>query len=271
MKKDLLSTSAIARLLGVGTTTIKRWADEGRLEVVKTAGGHRRYRREQADRLLRQNTVKASLDAHAPRIAWSERWAELLIEQVESRRIQAALLEERARLGSWQQVADFLGEVIEQLGKLWQREAISVAEEHVASNGLIRAIAACTDAIPSSPGAPRALLCSVEGELHTLGLHLVELTLREARWDTYWLGGFTPTAVLESALDRYEPRLVAVSASEWSASAEQLAAHHARVAALCEARGIALVVGGNGAWPETPEYGARLRSFSALLASIPDA
>ncbi|MCO4764109.1 MAG: helix-turn-helix domain-containing protein [Myxococcales bacterium] len=42
---DLLSTRAAAALLGVGTTTIKRWADEEVLACVKTAGGHRRFRR----------------------------------------------------------------------------------------------------------------------------------------------------------------------------------------------------------------------------------
>lgn len=43
--EELMTTREAAKLLGVGTTTIKRWADEGRLHCVKTAGGHRRYPR----------------------------------------------------------------------------------------------------------------------------------------------------------------------------------------------------------------------------------
>lgn len=48
---DLLSTRAAAALLGVGTTTIKRWADEDVLVCVKTAGGHRRFRRSDLEAL----------------------------------------------------------------------------------------------------------------------------------------------------------------------------------------------------------------------------
>ena len=40
----LLTTREAAARLGVGTTTIKRWSDEGVLHCVRTAGGHRRYR-----------------------------------------------------------------------------------------------------------------------------------------------------------------------------------------------------------------------------------
>ena len=43
MNEDLLSTREASELLGVGTTSIKRWADEGELECVRTPGGHRRF------------------------------------------------------------------------------------------------------------------------------------------------------------------------------------------------------------------------------------
>ncbi len=42
---DLLSTREAAAILGVGASSIKRWADQGLLACVKTAGGHRRFAR----------------------------------------------------------------------------------------------------------------------------------------------------------------------------------------------------------------------------------
>lgn len=42
-----LTTQEAASLLGVGPSSIKRWADDGRLPSMKTPGGHRRFR--QAD------------------------------------------------------------------------------------------------------------------------------------------------------------------------------------------------------------------------------
>jgi excisionase family DNA binding protein len=37
------STADIARLLSVDPSTVKRWADSGRLQCYKTVGGHRRF------------------------------------------------------------------------------------------------------------------------------------------------------------------------------------------------------------------------------------
>lgn len=54
----LMTTKEAADQLGVGTTTIKRWSDEGVLHCVRTAGGHRRYR--QADILAMQQAESGS-------------------------------------------------------------------------------------------------------------------------------------------------------------------------------------------------------------------
>ena len=40
----LLTSAEKAREMGVGVSSIKRWADEGKLEFIVTPGGHRRFR-----------------------------------------------------------------------------------------------------------------------------------------------------------------------------------------------------------------------------------
>ena len=45
MEHQHLTTREAAAYLGVGTTSIKRWADEGVLDCVRTVGGHRRFTR----------------------------------------------------------------------------------------------------------------------------------------------------------------------------------------------------------------------------------
>lgn len=55
---DLLTPREVAQLFGVRTTTIARWARDGRLAAVLTPGGHRRYAR---------SAVHALLDAEAER------------------------------------------------------------------------------------------------------------------------------------------------------------------------------------------------------------
>ena len=52
--EETLSTVKAARLLEVGASTVKRWADEGLLPCVRTAGGHRRFARQELERWLRE-------------------------------------------------------------------------------------------------------------------------------------------------------------------------------------------------------------------------
>jgi len=49
---DLLRPREVADLFGVRTTTITRWARQGKLTPLFTPGGHRRYRRRGVRRLL---------------------------------------------------------------------------------------------------------------------------------------------------------------------------------------------------------------------------
>lgn len=48
-----ISTTAAAAQLGVSPKTVQRWADEGRLPVLKTPGGVRRFRQEDLDEFVR--------------------------------------------------------------------------------------------------------------------------------------------------------------------------------------------------------------------------
>jgi len=59
-------------------------------------------------------------------------------------------------------------------------------------------------------------------------------------------------------------RMVAMSASPASSDANLLRRIASQVGAGCRAQDIDLVLGGEGAWPETPSYGLRLRSFGAF-------
>lgn len=54
MRRRLLEPDEAARLLGVSTRTLLRYAQAGRLWSTFTAGGHRRYDRADVDRLKRE-------------------------------------------------------------------------------------------------------------------------------------------------------------------------------------------------------------------------
>lgn len=62
MADSLITTRAAAGLLGVGTTSIKRWSDDGTLACIRTAGGHRRFLRGDVLRLLQQGRILGQSD-----------------------------------------------------------------------------------------------------------------------------------------------------------------------------------------------------------------
>ena len=51
IRERFLLPSEAARLLGVATSTLRRWAEEGKIHSGTTIGGHRRYRESEITRL----------------------------------------------------------------------------------------------------------------------------------------------------------------------------------------------------------------------------
>jgi MerR family transcriptional regulator, light-induced transcriptional regulator len=249
----LLSTAEAARLAGVGTTSVKRWADEGVLACLKTAGGHRRFERSTLEDFLRRHGAPP---AEEPR----ERWLDLLVGSG-SYELRSALFEARGRLGAWHRVCDELGPAIGELGVRWECGDVSVFDEHVASERIARALAHVADALPVGEKGPVCLLACAEGDDHTLGLSLAELCLREAGWATLWAGRRTPAADLVGAIERGGTGMVALSASTVSADERTIARQARQIEAACSRRGIALALGGSGAWPEASEHARRFRAF----------
>lgn len=48
---DWISLQDASELLGVAASTLRRWGDDGRLQMKRTLGGHRRFRRQEVTRL----------------------------------------------------------------------------------------------------------------------------------------------------------------------------------------------------------------------------
>lgn len=68
--KQSYSTSEVARFCHVTPDTIRKWAEAGRIHVFKTPGGHRRIRREDLLKFLRENgiPIHSELDNSAVKV-----------------------------------------------------------------------------------------------------------------------------------------------------------------------------------------------------------
>lgn len=251
-----LSTGEIGRILGVSVATVRRWANAGLLPSQRTAGGHRRFSLAVAEQLAQQGGgVDRGLDG----------WVRLLVTPGEALSVDAALLGERSRAGSWAGVADTIAGVLDELGQRWHGGEVTVTDEHVATSRLGRALARAADGLPIRPGAPRALLATVEDEAHTLGLALVELCVRERGWSVAWIGRDTPTEHLVRRVSIGGADALMVSASV-ARQAPELEVAARALAEVCAAQRVELVVGGRGPWPERLEHGAVVRTLAGLGA-----
>lgn len=252
---ELLTSSQAARILGVGSSSLKRWADDGVIGCIRTEGGHRRFPRDEVERM---RTRLAGGSAEGEIATWVER----LVNDREVLAIEGALLTDRSRRGAWFRVADVVGPVLTEIGQRWHDGALSVLEEHIASERLARAIARCGESIPLPAAAPAALLATPAGEEHTLGLSLAELCLREAGWSTRWAGHNTPFEDLLRAVEDGGIRMLALSASTAFADGDPLSALVSRLTEACRGAEVTLVLGGRGPWPEAQPPARRIETFS---------
>jgi excisionase family DNA binding protein len=256
VSQDFVTSADAARMLGVGPTSIKRWADSGLLPCVRTPGKHRRFVRQEVERFLVERGGSSGLDPDHVNA-----WIGLLGTNTGSYEVHSALMRERSRQGSWWQTAQVLASVLTELGRRWQAGEITVLQEHAASEQLARGLARACEALPTANGADRCLLATAEGDEHTLPLSLCELCLREAGWTPVWAGRASPTSEILALIAKRELRMVALSASIAANDAARLRSQAELIAKACRANGITLVLGGEGAWPQGEGLGLRLSNF----------
>ncbi len=254
MAPTFLTSAQAAQLLGVTAATVKRWSDAGLLPCVRTAGAHRRFDPAEVARLVDGRRKDEPLPG--------DTWADHLLDP-DPAALHLLLLEERARLGAWWRVAERLGQAVRVVGERWEQGRLSIVDEHAASERLSRALARRADTLPARAGAPRVLLASAEGDDHTLGLALAELVLREWGWATLWAGRNAPAADLAAALEAGRADVLALSASVASRP-ESLARELELLAPVVTARGVRLLAGGAGPWPDPLPWGTRIRDFDSL-------
>ena len=259
--KRLLTSAAAARRLGVGATAVKRWADSGLLRCVKTLGGHRRFQIGELDRFASREAEQDDAGR------WSE-WMSALVASPNVHAVLALLFAERARRATWCDVAAHVGELLHEIGERWSRGEMSVAQEHIASALLARALALLAETIALPEDANRCLLAAAEGDEHTLALSLAEVCLREAGWRSEWIGSRTRSADICERVKAGQVQMVALSASAATSDRRVLRAQVRIVGSACQRAGIPLVLGGTGRWPDPPAFGSRVRSWHEFLGML---
>ncbi len=108
-----------------------------------------------------------------------------------------------------------LREAMDLVGERWASGRWTVAEEHLASQTLLRALDAVRpEAGPEGRTGPLAVLAGVAGERHMIGLVCLDHILQESAWTVADLGADVPADDLARFVARNEVALVALAASD---------------------------------------------------------
>ncbi len=128
------------------------------------------------------------------------------------------------------------------IGRRWETGQWSIAEEHLASQALLRTLDRIRpETGPEGRVGPLAVLAAVAGERHMIGLVCLAQVLEERGWTVADLGPDLPAADLARFVARNEAALVALSAS----ATARLESVVASVEAVRAARpGLPILLGG---------------------------
>jgi excisionase family DNA binding protein len=245
------SPKDFATAVGVSESTIKRWADEGRFRVQRTAGGHRRIPVAEALRFVRNQGLEIQRgDVLGLPTASSEpgdnaeaKILDLLIEG-DCDGFESWMVE-RYSAGS-SLAACFDGPVraaFSHIGDLWETQGDGIMIEHRAVDCCLRALSRIRSLIPPpKKKAPKAVGAAPTGDPYLLPSAMVATVLADRGWNVVNLGPDTPVETLGIAVNDLKAELLWLACS--APPAMGLAAGVAKLAPTLVETGTHLLLGG---------------------------
>ncbi|HKZ78695.1 MAG TPA: helix-turn-helix domain-containing protein [Pyrinomonadaceae bacterium] len=272
-----LTTREAARLLHVSEATVKRWADDGLLRPEKTVGGHRRFSIQAIARLRRERGLDAHNQQQRKKVGATPTLSpatllELLLHGAESE-AGAALIDSYLHGDSLATLFDYtITETMHQVGDLWFKGTITVADEHLATRVVLSALEKLRGiVVPAEPTGLKAICCGIEGDLHEVPIHLAEMLLEKEGWEVLNLGPNTPLFALRDMVAQQRPQLVCIAAKRIT-DLDRLVIEYGQLRKVTEKIDALAVLGGEGVRDVTLRerlpadfYGEDFAGFSTFL------
>ncbi len=218
-----VSTAQVAKALGVGITTVKRWVDRGILPAHKTAGGHRKILLADVVRVVREmgfptiglSRLGSTAAGQGPPDTRSLSAALLSALRRGDADVLSTLLLEAHRSGlSTEALADaVIAPAMRRLGHEWAEGRLDVWQEHRGTQLCAAALYEIRAGLKAADDARRPLAIggSPEGDPYLLANLLAEMALTGLGWRAINLGPNTPIASFRAALSYLRPRLIWLS------------------------------------------------------------
>lgn len=235
----MLRIGELSRRLGVSDHVLRAWERRyGLLRPVRSAGGFRLYSEADLQRVRRMQdhlgrglsaaeAAQAAIaeaaiaehqvagpvfDAASGQVPEAVRALTTALEGFDEPAAQAVLDRLLGNLTVELVIREVLIPYLRELGDRWQRGAVSVAQEHFASNVVRERLAGLGRGWGRGRG-PRALLACAPDEQHDIALVAFGVVLHRHGWRIDYLGANTPLHDLTGAVAATRPDLVVLAAS----------------------------------------------------------
>ena len=108
-----------------------------------------------------------------------------------------------------------LAPVMYKVGELWESGRLNVATEHVCSNAAHTLVKIINERVSRNPIANRKtlkiLICTPEGEYHSLGCMVIESFLRSKGYSVSNIAPSVPSDSVIAFASKYDPDLIIIS------------------------------------------------------------
>jgi excisionase family DNA binding protein len=275
----------MAKILGVNVSTIKRWTDEGKLNCIKTAGGHRKFMIDHLNDYIRCNrndSTEVNLfpleDDDDLQVSYNimkskdKLIIDYLIEHALLSRhdkVQKVLnglyLSERALYDIYDNI---ITPIMYRFGEMWHNDELSIIEEHFGSQ-TIRDSLIRLQGIMRIPNKKigSAICLNLSDELHDIALKMVANILEVKGYQVYFSGQYTNIEKIELAFEKFEPERLFLSCT-WVEDIQKTQSELKDILKICDQYETNIFLGGQGVpllTMDHPRISGILETFEELF------
>jgi excisionase family DNA binding protein len=219
--RQLLSPYELAQAIGVSESSLKRWVDAGKIQAIRTEGGHRRIPIAEAIRFIRERRQPIlrpellGLPAGTGEHVDPAEEIDVLQRHLEAGDVRQARTRLLGRYLAGDSIASLcdgpIRAALGRIGELWKESDAGIFVEHRATDTCIQLLGQLRALLEPPAGKPIVLGCTPSGDTHLLPSFMAATVLAAEEFDPINLGADTPIAALEAALIEHVPVILWIS------------------------------------------------------------
>ncbi|RTL62580.1 MAG: MerR family transcriptional regulator [Hyphomicrobiales bacterium] len=243
----MYSISAVCRLTGLNSSTIRTWERRyGIPEVARAGNGRRLYTEDQVQYLkavadlvaqghaisdiagltlpqIQDAMAKGEAREAEPRSPYHERLIELLRRNdvIGFRRLLSDAI---AFLAPCEVVGTVIGPVMREIGVRWERGELSIFQEHMATAVTRQLLLTAAGSWRGAQSGRRLVFTTLEGDQHEIGILCAWYITSASNFDAVYLGPSLPNAEIAQAAKLFKADAVVISVASSERPQQQVKA-----------------------------------------------